>query len=479
MSSALLQDEDFQSAMQRVQRDANNYLVTWEGDLLGDFNVFESDNEPSDIAEALLRDLAHKNGQEWLEVFRRCDVAYMRQWCSNGDWSALVASLSLAKKLEQTSANASSASHKKRKNQAEGKDNGSEGERRGGSNDGGGGSTGADHQLLSDGGFRTAMAEVREKANGYLVTWAGDLLGDFYVMEVEDEPSNRVEGLLNGLAKSNGHEWLDAFRTCDVGDMRKWCGNTEWRSLVAALAAAKEAERAAASSSREKKSKTTGVQSTSVAAGGGNSGSWTCEKCTFLNTNPDFLSCEVCGATRPSAARKTESKAVAPKSEAQQQTPVYFYGHAKGKPYACFSQFFPCAFTIDDNKYSHAEQYMMAEKARVMGDEKTRLRILKATTPSQMKALGRKVTPFDPSKWDRHKRDVVFRGNLAKFQQNPGLKSTLLGTGSRTIVEAAKNDRIWGIGLSVSEAESGAKWRGQNLLGKALMQVRDALKEQS
>jgi len=122
---------------------------------------------------------------------------------------------------------------------------------------------------------------------------------------------------------------------------------------------------------------------------------------------------------------------------------------------------------------------MMAEKARVMGDEKTRLRILKATTPSQMKALGRKVTPFDPSKWDRHKRDVVFRGNLAKFQQNPGLKSTLLGTGSRTIVEAAKNDRIWGIGLSVSEAESGAKWRGQNLLGKALMQVRDALKEQS
>ena len=46
----------------------------------------------------------------------------------------------------------------------------------------------------------------------------------------------------------------------------------------------------------------------------------------------------------------------------------------------------------------------------------------------------------------------------------------------RTRVEAAKNDRIWGVGIGVEEAQAGKKWRGCNILGEALMSVRAQLR---
>ena len=44
-----------------------------------------------------------------------------------------------------------------------------------------------------------------------------------------------------------------------------------------------------------------------------------------------------------------------------------------------------------------------------------------------------------------------------------------------TIAEASPYDRIWGIGISVAEAGDGDEWRGTNLLGIALMRVRDMI----
>ena len=55
----------------------------------------------------------------------------------------------------------------------------------------------------------------------------------------------------------------------------------------------------------------------------------------------------------------------------------------------------------------------------------------------------------------------------------------LLNTNSRILVEASPVDIIWGIGLT-KESESSKNvydWRGLNLLGFVLMEVRDLLKE--
>lgn len=120
---------------------------------------------------------------------------------------------------------------------------------------------------------------------------------------------------------------------------------------------------------------------------------------------------------------------------------------------------------------------MMAEKARLFKDEESLDRVLVANHPNEAKQLGRKVAGFDKKLWERQRSEIVTTGNFAKFSQNPALKEFLLNTGDRVLVEASPVDRIWGIGLAADhiDAENPYKWKGLNLLGFALMEVRNRL----
>ena len=135
---------------------------------------------------------------------------------------------------------------------------------------------------------------------------------------------------------------------------------------------------------------------------------------------------------------------------------VFFWGHHTklGKmTKACFSQWFPAEFVVDDVAYNSTEQYMMAEKARVFGDDDIRQKMLASNDPKEIK------------------------GNLHKFRQNPELCQFLLDTGEKILVEASPYDTIWGIGMQESEAgvDNPENWKGTNFLGFALMEVRGIL----
>ena len=138
------------------------------------------------------------------------------------------------------------------------------------------------------------------------------------------------------------------------------------------------------------------------------------------------------------------------------------------------SQWHPAPFTLDGATYTCCEQYMMAEKARLFGDARTRRKILATDSPREHKALGRQVQGFDEARWTAACREIVYRANLAKFTQNEDLRALLLATGSKTLVEASPTDRIWGIGLAAEDprATDRSAWRGKNWLGEALMRVR-------
>lgn len=122
---------------------------------------------------------------------------------------------------------------------------------------------------------------------------------------------------------------------------------------------------------------------------------------------------------------------------------------------------------------------MTAEKARLFGDEAALERGLAKDDPAAAKAAGRGVLGFDEAMWRRHRFEVVVRGNQAKFTQHAALRAFLVGTGDRVLVEASPVDAIWGIGLAVDDprAQDPARWLGLNLLGFALMQVRETLGE--
>jgi ribA/ribD-fused uncharacterized protein len=145
-----------------------------------------------------------------------------------------------------------------------------------------------------------------------------------------------------------------------------------------------------------------------------------------------------------------------------------------------FSQWHPSTFTIDGTLYVTAEQYMMAEKARLFRDEEIRQRILATTNPRDQKALGRKVRFFDADRWNESARDIVYRGNRAKFTTHRDLLAVLFDTEGTTIVEASPLDTIWGIGLAADspDAHDRTRWRGTNWLGEVLTQLRDTLLEE-
>ena len=159
---------------------------------------------------------------------------------------------------------------------------------------------------------------------------------------------------------------------------------------------------------------------------------------------------------------------------------LFFWGHRPGKTgitATCFSQWYEAPFVVDGQRYATAEHFMMAEKAALFGDDAIRARVLEAPDPGAAKALGRRVKGFDDAVWTAHRYLIVVRANEAKFAQHPDMRAFLASTGSRIIVEASPVDRIWGIGLAKDDprAADPDRWDGLNLLGFALMDVRDRL----
>lgn len=141
------------------------------------------------------------------------------------------------------------------------------------------------------------------------------------------------------------------------------------------------------------------------------------------------------------------------------------------------SNWYLSQFSVEEITFSSMEQYMMYKKAACFQDYDTADRILETEDVSQIKKLGRKVSNYDEKYWNGVRQIVVYRGLLEKFGQNDELKKLLLGTGDSVLAECAVKDRIWGIGLSMTDPDRLDRvcWKGQNLLGYALMMVRETL----
>lgn len=134
-------------------------------------------------------------------------------------------------------------------------------------------------------------------------------------------------------------------------------------------------------------------------------------------------------------------------------------------------------FVDKSHIFNCAEQAMMYGKACLFGDTNIANKILLEKHPKLQKKLGREVSNFKQSTWDKYKFDLIKLINVKKFEQNSILRKKLCNTGMRTLVEAAPWDKVWGIGIGVDNPDilDEGKWQGQNLLGKALMEVRGLL----
>ncbi len=140
----------------------------------------------------------------------------------------------------------------------------------------------------------------------------------------------------------------------------------------------------------------------------------------------------------------------------------------------CFSNWYRAEFDYAGVHYLSAEQYMMAHKAKVFRDWETYDQIMKSSDLKEIKTLGRHVREYDDTLWSSIRQHIMRRGIRAKFQQNTDIRLKLMKTEYSVLAECAEKDSIWGIGLPVNDerVQDFSQWRGQNLLGKVLMQVR-------
>lgn len=156
---------------------------------------------------------------------------------------------------------------------------------------------------------------------------------------------------------------------------------------------------------------------------------------------------------------------------------TFFWEHKEDAVHPECSQFYKSHFVIDGIEFNCTEQWMHWKKAVVFGDHEVASQTLKAKSPFDQKKLGRTVTNFNAEIWSVVAYDIVFRGNIEKFSQNPQLLEQLAKSNGTLLVEAAPNDTIWGIGLVATDPKAMDKeqWQGHNLLGNIVTRVRDIL----
>ena len=160
---------------------------------------------------------------------------------------------------------------------------------------------------------------------------------------------------------------------------------------------------------------------------------------------------------------------------------VFFWGSQPDRngmvTSSCFSQWRISPFVVNDIIYNTAEHWMMAHKALLFDDYAVYEKIIKAKSAAEAKELGRQILNFDENLWMQKRLEIVIEGSLYKFNQHPDLKEFLINTKDRLLVEASPVDTIWGVGLAADDEKikDPTKWNGLNLLGFALMEVRDQL----
>lgn len=188
---------------------------------------------------------------------------------------------------------------------------------------------------------------------------------------------------------------------------------------------------------------------------------------------------------------------------------IYFYGHNKQRlgNKAVFSQWYQRCFygaliteentkagwspphdltealgknaaLLDNQEFYCREQWMMACKALLFNSLDAYYKIIRCSDPKKCKQIGRQIKNFSEEVWKKWRFKIVVNGNYLQFSQDEEMKAILLGTGNQEIVEASPYDRIWGIGFSAGDAEKNRDKWGLNLLGKALMSVREVIKSE-
>ena len=155
---------------------------------------------------------------------------------------------------------------------------------------------------------------------------------------------------------------------------------------------------------------------------------------------------------------------------------VFF--HKPDEPNGYLSNWYPSQIVVDGIKFTSVEQYIMYKKCEIFGDMDSAKKVLSTEDTKLQQTIGRNANGYVSNMWAGMRQVIVLRGLFAKFSQNEDLKQNLLNTDDAYLVECARTDKVWACGRRLDDDRrfDASLWNGQNILGFALMEVREMLK---
>lgn len=143
--------------------------------------------------------------------------------------------------------------------------------------------------------------------------------------------------------------------------------------------------------------------------------------------------------------------------------------NSRAKNYAFLSNSWVSDITIDNRIYNHVEGYWQASK-HLGEDDKVAERVRLIVSPIICKKVSERYPMTDEreNKWNAGYRLIVMkRAVLTKFITDQDLAKKLISTGDSNLIYNDCDDNYWG---------SGSDNKGENTLGKILMETRGIIK---
>jgi ribA/ribD-fused uncharacterized protein len=159
--------------------------------------------------------------------------------------------------------------------------------------------------------------------------------------------------------------------------------------------------------------------------------------------------------------------------------PVILFWEPDTNDYGFLSLKWTVELEINNTIYNSAQQALYAEIAKAFNDQENLKKIMIAETPDSIQYSVNDVPGEDnEAKWNDLTNRLIYDINIAKFKRYPELGARLLETKNAVLGAYEPNDNLIGIGISLDDIRSKnpVNWTGQNLLGKALMDIRNQIR---
>lgn len=157
---------------------------------------------------------------------------------------------------------------------------------------------------------------------------------------------------------------------------------------------------------------------------------------------------------------------------------VILFAEPETNDYGFLSLKWAVEIEFNGTMYNSAHQAIAAELAKGFNDKDNLQKIMIADTPDEIiYSLDNVPGDANETKWNDLTKQLIYDVNIRKFEQYPELATRLLETKNSMLGAYIPDDNLIGIGLSLDNIQSSnpVNWTGQNILGKALMNIREKL----